>query len=60
MGLAEYGVGDSQVSFITGLKTMLGKDALTRSAMAFAKSAEVARAFVRGLVDLRTPPSASA
>ena len=27
MGLAEYGVGDSQISFITGLKTMLGKDA---------------------------------
>ena len=41
MGLAEYGVGDSQISFVTGLKTMLGKDALTRSAMAFAKSAEV-------------------
>ena len=38
MGLAEYGVGDSQVSFVTGLKTMLGKDALTRSAVAFAKS----------------------
>jgi GWxTD domain-containing protein len=52
MGLAEYGVGDSQVSFITGLKTMLGKDALTRSAMAFAKSAEVDPSFVRGLVDL--------
>ena len=52
MGLAEYGVGDSQVSFITGLKTMLGKDALTRSAMAFAKSAAVDPSFVRGLVDL--------
>jgi GWxTD domain-containing protein len=52
MGLAEYGVGDSQVSFITGLKTMLGKDALTRSAMAFAKSAEVDPSFVRGLVEL--------
>jgi GWxTD domain-containing protein len=52
MGLAEYGVGDSQVSFITGLKTMLGKDALTRSAVAFAKSAEVDPSFVRGLVDL--------
>ena len=52
MGLAEYGVGDSQVSFITGLKTMLGKDALTRSAVAFAKSAEVDPGFVRGLVDL--------
>jgi GWxTD domain-containing protein len=52
MGLAEYGVGDSQVSFVTGLKTMLGKDALTRSAMAFAKSAEVDPSFVRGLVEL--------
>jgi GWxTD domain-containing protein len=52
MGIAEYGVGDSQISFITGLKTMLGKDALTRSAVAFAKSAEVDPAFVQGLVDL--------
>src|SRR4051812_19078506 len=52
MGLAEYGVGDSQISFVTGLKTMLGKDALTRSAVAFAKSAEVDPGFVRGLVDL--------
>jgi GWxTD domain-containing protein len=52
MGLAEYGVGDSQISFITGLKTMLGKDALTRSAMAFAKSAEVDPSFSRGLVEL--------
>jgi GWxTD domain-containing protein len=52
MGLAEYGVGDSQVSFVTGLKTMLGKDALTRSAVALAKSAEVDPGFVRGLVEL--------
>src|SRR5919108_2393927 len=52
MGLAEYGVGDSQVSFVTGIKTMLGKDALTRSAVAFAKSAEVDPSFVQGLVDL--------
>ncbi|HEX3233327.1 MAG TPA: GWxTD domain-containing protein [Gemmatimonadales bacterium] len=52
MGLAEYGVGDSQISFVTGLKTMLGKDALTRSAMALAKSAEVDPGFVRGLVEL--------
>ena len=52
MGLAEYGVGDSQVSFVTGLKTMLGKDALTRSAVAFAKSAEMDPAFIHGLVDL--------
>jgi GWxTD domain-containing protein len=52
MGLAEYGVGDSQVSFVTGLKTMLGKDALTRSAVAFAKSAEVDPSFAQGLIDL--------
>ena len=52
MGLAEYGVGDSQVSFVTGLKTMFGKDALTRSAVAFAKSAEIDPSFVHGLVDL--------
>jgi GWxTD domain-containing protein len=52
MGQAEYGVGDSQVSFVTGLKTMLGKDALTRSAVAFARSAEVDPSFVQGLVDL--------
>jgi GWxTD domain-containing protein len=52
MGFAEYGVGDSQISFVTGIKTMLGKDALTRSAMAFAKSAEVDPNFDRGLVDL--------
>ncbi|MGH7526707.1 MAG: GWxTD domain-containing protein [Gemmatimonadales bacterium] len=52
MGLAEYGVGDSQISFVTGIKTMLGKDALTRSAVAFAKSAEVDPGFDRGLVDL--------
>jgi GWxTD domain-containing protein len=52
MGFAEFGVGDSQISFVTGLKTMLGKDALTRSAMAFARSAEVDASFVRGLVEL--------
>jgi GWxTD domain-containing protein len=52
MGAAEYGVGDSQISFVTGIKTMLGKDALTRSAMAFAKSAQVDPSFDRGLVDL--------
>jgi GWxTD domain-containing protein len=52
MGQAEYGVGDSQISFVTGIKTMLGKDALTRSAMAFAKAAEVDPSFDQGLVDL--------
>ncbi len=52
MGLAEYGVGDSQVALVAGIATMLGKDALSRSAMAFAKSAAVDPSFVRGLVDL--------
>ncbi|HEX6106436.1 MAG TPA: GWxTD domain-containing protein [Gemmatimonadales bacterium] len=52
MGFAEYGVGDSQISFVTGIKTMLGKDALTRSAMAFARSAQVDPGFDQGLVDL--------
>ena len=55
MGLAEYGVGDSQVSFVTGLKTMLGKDALTRSAVAFAKSAEVDPRSSAGWWSWRTP-----
>jgi len=52
MGLAEYGVGDSKVSVVAGLQSMLGRDALTRSALAFAKSAEVDPAFVQGLVEL--------
>ncbi|HEU4828033.1 MAG TPA: GWxTD domain-containing protein [Gemmatimonadales bacterium] len=52
MGLAEYGVGDSRVSVVAGLQTMLGKDALTRSAVAFARSAQVDPSFVVGLVEL--------
>ena len=52
LGLAELGVGDSDFSPVAGLKTMLGKDALTRSANAFAKSAEVDPSFVIGLVEL--------
>jgi GWxTD domain-containing protein len=52
MGLAEYGVGDSQVALVAGIQAMLGKDAMSRSAMAFAKSAEVDPGFVHGLVDL--------
>lgn len=52
LGLAELGVGDSEVSVVQGMQTMLGKDALTRSANAFAKSAEVDPEFVDGLVEL--------
>lgn len=52
MGLAEYGVGDSKVSPVAGLQAMVGKDALSRSAAAFARSAMVDPGFVRGLVEL--------
>lgn len=52
MGLAEYGIGDSQVSFIAGLQQAFGKDALSRSAAAFAKSAQVDPSFAKGLVEL--------
>lgn len=52
LGLAELGVGDSEVSLVEGIQTMLGRDALTRSANAFAKSAEVDPGFVAGLVEL--------
>jgi GWxTD domain-containing protein len=52
LGLAEQGVGDSNISFIKGIQNMFGKDALTRSAMAFAKSAEVDPSFDQGLVHL--------
>lgn len=52
MGLAELGVGDSKVALVAGLQTMFGKDALARSAAAYAKSAEVDPSFVRGLVEL--------
>jgi len=52
LGLAELGVGDSEVVLVSGLQTMLGRDALTRSANAFAKSAEVDPTFVQGVVEL--------
>jgi GWxTD domain-containing protein len=52
MGLAELALGDSKVSVVAGLKTMFGKDALARSAAAFARSAEVDPSFVTGLVEL--------
>lgn len=52
MGLAELALGDSKVTLIAGLQTMFGKDALTRAAGAFARSAEVDPSFVKGLVEL--------
>jgi GWxTD domain-containing protein len=52
LGLAEYGVGDSQISLVTGIKTMFGKDALSRAADAFAKSADVDPSFSLGLIEL--------
>ena len=52
LGLAEQGVGDSQVAIVQGIQNMLGKNALTRSALAFAKSAQVDPSFDEGLVQL--------
>lgn len=52
LGVAELGLGDSEVTLVEGFQTMLGRDALTRSANAFAKSAEVDPGFVAGLVEL--------
>lgn len=52
LGIAELGLGDSDVSLVEGLQTMLGRDALSRSATAFARSAEVDPGFVAGLVEL--------
>jgi GWxTD domain-containing protein len=52
MGLAEYGILDSELALIAGLQTMFGKDRLTRAANYFARSAEVDPSFIRGLTDL--------
>ena len=52
LGLAEYGILDSEVSLVAGIQAMFGKDRLTRAAGMFAKSAEVDPSFTLGLVDL--------
>ncbi|HJS48355.1 MAG TPA: GWxTD domain-containing protein [Gemmatimonadales bacterium] len=52
IGLAEARIGDSQVALVSGLKTMLGKDALTKSAIAFARAAAIDPSFVDGLTEL--------
>lgn len=52
LGLAELASSETTVSLVQGIQSMLGKDALTRSANAFAKSAEVDPAFVFGLSEL--------
>ncbi len=52
VGLAEARLGDSQIALVSGLKTMLGKDALTRSALAFARAAAIDPSFVDGLTEL--------
>ena len=52
MGLAELALGDSKVTLVAGLQTMFGKDAMTRAATAYARSAEVDPSFVKGLVEL--------
>lgn len=52
LGLAELALGDSDTPIVSGFQLMLGRDALTRSANAFARSAEVDPGFVAGLVEL--------
>ena len=52
LGLAELGVGDAEFPMLRGIQSALGKDALTRSANDFARSAEVDPGFARGLVEL--------
>ncbi len=52
LGLAELGVGDFSNPVLHGLQTMLGRDALTRSAIDFARSAEADPSFIEGLVEL--------
>ncbi|HRP08336.1 MAG TPA: GWxTD domain-containing protein, partial [Gemmatimonadales bacterium] len=52
LGLAELGVGDSPAMVVNNFQTMLGRDALSRSASAFARSAEVDPGFVAGLSEL--------
>lgn len=52
LGLAELGVGDSRSTLVAGFQTMLGKDALTRSANAFARSTEADPGFDLGVVRL--------
>ena len=52
VGLAEARIGDSQVALVSGLKTMLGKDALTKSAISFARAAAIDPSFVDGLTEL--------
>src|SRR6478736_7363854 len=54
LGLAEYGILDSEISIIAGLQAMFGKDRLARAAGLFAKSAEVDPSFTRALTDLTT------
>lgn len=52
LGLAELGVGDAEFVLFRGLQTMLGRDALTRSANAFARSVSVDPSFTEALVEL--------
>jgi GWxTD domain-containing protein len=52
LGIAEDKVGDSEVSIVSGLQAMFGKDHLSRAANAYARSVQVDPSFVRGLVEL--------
>jgi GWxTD domain-containing protein len=52
LGLAEDRAGDSEVSLVSGLQAMFGKDHLSRAANAYARSIQADPSFVRGLVEL--------
>lgn len=52
LGIAEDRAGDSEISVVSGLQAMFGKDHLTRAVNAYAHSVQVDPAFVDGLVDL--------
>lgn len=52
LGIAEDKVGDSQISIVSGLQAMFGKDHLSRAANAYARSLQADPSFDRGLIEL--------
>ena len=52
LGLAEDRAGDSQVTVVSGLQAMFGKDHLSRAANAYVRSVQADPSFVLGLVEL--------
>jgi GWxTD domain-containing protein len=54
MGLAELAVGESRVIALENIRQMLGLDALSKAARAFARAVEADPSFSAALVDLAT------